>query len=206
MAEKVVHCRELEEKVIRQEPGGRPVSEVGLAFATARLNSRLRLPGLSSRELWTKHNQFTPEQLPLSDYQLILAKHRSPRTPAVSSQTCTPLLQVGDIVYLVSDKDKSRARDRYIVVSVDSPRCFVKKFSGSLVVSYKVKLSGCYTVPPYSVQPSRSSSPSRQGRRAVTCNPRGVSNPSTSTPRTTPSRASRAYHRALILTRSDSLP
>ena len=42
--------RELEEELIRQELGGRPVSAVGRALATARLNSRLRLPGLSSRE------------------------------------------------------------------------------------------------------------------------------------------------------------
>ena len=34
VAEKAV--RELEEELIRQEPGGRPVSEVGLALATAR--------------------------------------------------------------------------------------------------------------------------------------------------------------------------
>ena len=64
--------RELEEELIRQEPGGRPVSEVGLAIATARL---LRFSGLSSRELWTQQNQFTHDQLPVSDSQFILAKH-----------------------------------------------------------------------------------------------------------------------------------
>ena len=35
--------RELEEELICQEPGGRPVSEVDLTIATVRLNSRLRL-------------------------------------------------------------------------------------------------------------------------------------------------------------------
>ena len=44
VAEKAV--RELEEELIRQEVGGRPVSAVGLALTTAHLNSRLRLPGL----------------------------------------------------------------------------------------------------------------------------------------------------------------
>ena len=66
VAKKVV--RELEEELIRQDTGGRSVGAVGLALATARLKSRLRLPGLSSRELWTQGNQFTHEQLPLSDY------------------------------------------------------------------------------------------------------------------------------------------
>ena len=76
VAEKAV--RELEEELIRQEPGGRPVCEVGLAIATARLNSRLRFTGLSSRELWTQRNQLTHEQLPFSDSQFILAKHDLP--------------------------------------------------------------------------------------------------------------------------------
>ena len=157
VAEKAV--RELEEELIRQEPGGRPVSEVGLAIATARLNSRLRFSGLSSRELWTQRNQFTHEQLPLSDSQFILAKHdlrssnhsfseksKNPRGLVPNS----PPLQTGDLVYLVSDKDKSRAHDRYIVVSTDPPWCFVKKFSGSQLraSSYKVKLSECFLVPP----------------------------------------------------------
>ena len=60
VAEKAV--RELEEELIRQEPGGRPLSEVGLAIATTRLNSRLQFSGLSSRELLTQRNQFTHEQ------------------------------------------------------------------------------------------------------------------------------------------------
>ena len=53
------------------------------------------------------------------------------------------------MVYLISDKDKSRARDRCIVVSIDFPWCFVKKFSGSQLraTSYKVKLSECYATP-----------------------------------------------------------
>ncbi|XP_044173496.1 uncharacterized protein LOC114951707 [Acropora millepora] len=157
VAEKAV--RELEEELIKQEPGGRPVSAVGLALATARLNSRLRLPGLSSRELWTQRNQFTHEQLPLSDYNFILDKHAQRSTNHAFSEKSknphglvpnTPSLHVGDIVYLISDKDKSRARDRYLVVSIDLPWCFVKKFRGSQLraTSYKVKLSECYAVPP----------------------------------------------------------
>ena len=157
VAEKAV--RELEEELIRQEPGGRSVSAVGLALATARLNSRLRLPGLSSRELWTQRNQFIHEQLPLSDYNLILGKHEQRSTNHAFSEKSknprglvpnTPSLHAGDIVYLISDKDKSRARDRYIVVSFDPPWCFVKKLTGSQLraTSYKIKLSECYAVPP----------------------------------------------------------
>ena len=82
---------------IRQEPDGRPVSAVGLALATARINSLLRLPGLSSRELWSQRNQFTHEHLPLlittsylvdtSNVPLTMPPVRSLRTPAVLFQT-----------------------------------------------------------------------------------------------------------------------
>ena len=117
------------------------LSHIGLAIATARLN----------RELWTQRNQFTHEQLP-SDSQFILAKHElRPSNHSLSEKFKNPLglvpnsppVQVGDLVYPVSDKDKSRACDRYIVVSTEPPWYFVKKFSGSQLraSSYKVKSS-----------------------------------------------------------------
>ena len=98
--------------------------------------------------------------MPLSDYNLILGKHEQRSTNHASTEKSnnsrglvpnTPSLHVGDIVYLISDKDKSRVRDRYIVVSIDFPWCFVKKFSGLQLraTTYKVKLSECYaTAPP----------------------------------------------------------
>ena len=58
VAEKAV--QELEEKLLCQEPGGGPVTEVGLPIATARLNARLRNQG----ELWTQRNQFSNKQIP----------------------------------------------------------------------------------------------------------------------------------------------
>ena len=137
VAEKAV--RELEEELIRQEPGGSLVSEVCLAIATARLTSRLRFSRLSCHKLWTQRNQFTLEQLPFSDSQFILAKHdlrSSNHSFSEKSKNLrglvpnSPPFQVGDLVYPVSDKDKSRARDRYSIVSTypPPPRRFVKKF------------------------------------------------------------------------------
>ena len=105
---------------------------------TACLNSRLCFSDLSSLDLWTKRNQFTHEQLSLSDYHLILDRHEHRSTSHAYSEKSknssglvpnTPSLQLGDIVYLVSDKDKSRVRD----------------------TSYKVKLSKyllCLSAPP----------------------------------------------------------
>ena len=149
---------ELEEELLRQEPGGGPVTELSLAIATARLNSRLRSQGLSSRELWTQRNQFSNEQIPINDLQHILAKQKARQANHPFSEAAkggyrprapVPPLQVGDLVYIKSDRDKSRARDRYIIVSIDGEWCFIKKFSGSQLraTSYKVKLVECYAVP-----------------------------------------------------------
>ena len=59
------------------------------------------------------------------------------------------MIEVGDVVYLHSDRNKSRARDRYLVVSIDAPFCNIRKFVGSQLPSssYRVKLSECFKVP-----------------------------------------------------------
>ncbi len=126
VAEKAV--LELEEELLGKEPGGGPVSELGLSVATASFNSRLRSQGLSSLELWTQHNQFTNEQIPLNDLQYIIAEHQARQTNHQYSENakgvlrpCTPVTspKVGDVVYVKSDRDKTRARDRYVIVSID---------------------------------------------------------------------------------------
>ena len=149
---------ELEEELLRQEPVRGPVTELSFTLATARLNSRLRSQGLSSRELWTQRNQFSNEQIPINNLQHILAKQEArqanhPFSKAAKGgyrpQAPVPPLQVGDLVYVKFDRDKSRARNHYIIVSIDGKWCFIKKFSGSQLraTSYKVKLAKCYAVP-----------------------------------------------------------
>ena len=56
---------------------------------------------------------------------------------------------IGDLEYLATDKDKTQARSRYLVISVEDPWYYVKKFSGNQLraLSYKVKISECLLVP-----------------------------------------------------------
>ena len=67
------------------------------------------------------------------------SKHKSGKTANSYN------VDVGDLVYLYSDRDKSRARSRYLVVSIDGEWCFIGgnqlRFS-----SYKVKREECYLV------------------------------------------------------------
>ena len=66
-----------------------------------------------------------PPVSPVNDLQHIAAKHQARKTnhpfsEAVKggyrTQAPVPPLQVGDLVYVKSDRDKSRARDRYIIL------------------------------------------------------------------------------------------
>ena len=60
-------------------------------------------------------------------------------------------------VYLHSDLNKSRARDRYLVVAIAPPFCDIKKFIGSQLrsSSYHVKQSECFKVPSDLADPIR---------------------------------------------------
>ena len=155
VAEKAI--AELEDEILREEKGQSPLNEVSLAVATARLNTRLRKQGLSSREIWTQRNQFTHEQLPIVDMNIIRAQHEARESNHCFSEISKckrpgrPIqdIAVGDLVYLYSDKSKTQSRSRYLVVSLEGEWCFVKKFTGNQLrsSSYKVKLDECYKVP-----------------------------------------------------------
>ena len=156
VAEKAV--QELEIELLRQDPIGGAVSEVTLAVATANLNSRIRSRGLSSREMWYQRDQFSNRQLPMSDEDLITKQHdqrlinhpHSMKSKApLALPRPTPIIEVGDLVYIHSDRNKSRARDRYLVTNVEGAFCNVRKFIGSQLrsTSYRIKKSECYHVP-----------------------------------------------------------
>jgi hypothetical protein len=65
----------------------------------------------------------------------------------------SPTINVGDLVYLVAERDKTQPRSRYLVISVEDPCCLIKKFSGNQLraTSYKVKTTDCLIVPNRSI-------------------------------------------------------
>ena len=149
---------ELGDELLRLSPGGGPISPLTLAVATTNLNTRIRNRGLSAREMWFQRDQFTNSQIPVDDLKLLREQHsfrlhnhpasERSKAPGRSSPT-PPAIDVGDLVYLTSDGSKNRARDRYLVVSVDGLWCNVRKFVGSQLrsSSYRVKRTECYLVP-----------------------------------------------------------
>lgn len=156
VAEKAV--QELETELLRQDPLGGTVSNLTLSIATATLNSRIRSRGLSSREMWTQRDQFSNSQIPLVDQDLVAKQHaqrttnhpHSEKSKAPLGQPAEPQpIDVGDLVYIHTDRNKSYARDRYLVVSVEGIWCNVRKFVGSQLrsSSYRIKTSECFKVP-----------------------------------------------------------
>ena len=78
------------------------------------------------------------------------------KAPLSKRRTATALT-VGDLVYLHTDRNKSCARHRYLVASVDGNWCNVRKFVGAQLrsSSYRVKSSECYKVAACSTDLSR---------------------------------------------------
>ena len=76
--------QELELELLHQDPSENPVSPLMLSLAVSKLNSRLCHNGLSSREMWSKRNQFTNSKISVDDEKLILEqhKHRQENHPA----------------------------------------------------------------------------------------------------------------------------
>ena len=67
---------ELHGEIARLQPSGGAITDVTLALAIGNLNSRIRKLGLSSIEVWTQRDMNTGEQIPLSDRELVIQKHK----------------------------------------------------------------------------------------------------------------------------------
>ena len=118
--------QEVEEELLHQDPS---VTPMVLSVVTARLNSRIRARGLSAQEMYTQQDQFTNNQLPVSDQRLIRDQYHqrsvnhpySARAKAPKEKSpVSPSIEPGDLVYIHIDRNKSRARDRYLDTSVDT--------------------------------------------------------------------------------------
>ena len=148
---------ELGGEIARHQPNGGQLSPLSLAIVTSALNSRIRYGGMSAREVWTQRDQYTNCQLPVCDAKLIDTQHKlrednhphSAKSKAGnSSYSPSDDIKIGDIIYIMSDKVKGEARDRYLVVDKRDNFCSVRKFLKNHFrkKSYDVKLDECYKV------------------------------------------------------------
>ncbi|RXN16069.1 Retrovirus-related Pol poly from transposon opus [Labeo rohita] len=111
VAEKAI--QELQGEILRLEPHCGVVTPLLLSVAVARLNSRI-----SAHEMLLQRDQFSLEQLPVHDQELIALQHsqrlanhpHSVKAKApLSRHAPVPDIYPGDLVYLYSDRNKSQA-------------------------------------------------------------------------------------------------
>ena len=150
--------QELSGEFLRDHLGSGTITPLQLSISVARLNSRIRSFGLSAREMLYQRDQFTNTQIPVQDMLIIDSQHQrrlsnhgfSEKSKAHSASSAAPCdVDIGDLVYLYSDRNKLRARPRYLVVRTDGSWLNISKFSGDQLrnASYRVKRTECFKVP-----------------------------------------------------------
>ena len=117
--------------MVKLSPSEGPVSPSTLARATAFLNSVIKHSGKSSREVYFFRSQDSGKNLALddqalSDTQFSSRQKSHPYSALFSSRggkpAAKPVLKVGDMVFVKSDRSKSHARQSFFVLSLDEPK------------------------------------------------------------------------------------
>ena len=152
--------QELEEELKRLLPDGRAASPSTLATAVRNTNNRIRLYGLSAREIVLKRDSFTNTGLEFSDSDLSSFKHakrvenhtHSERSKGRGADAAIDtIVNTGDIVHIKTDGSKHQVRDFYLVVDVDIQQKMstLQKFCGNQLrgKKYSVKLNEIYKAP-----------------------------------------------------------
>ena len=148
---------ELGGEMLRYSSKGGPFSSSELAYITNVLNSRLRHHGLSAWEILYRRDQFSGEQidvniLDLAEQQQHLRaanQHYSAKSKARGRPPATAAnVKPGSLVYVKGEGDKTKSRERYIVIDILGDSCTLRKLSKSQLrsKSYQLKLSEIYPV------------------------------------------------------------
>ena len=127
MAEKAI--QELKEELVKISPDGSQIEDLILAKATHQLNCKIRHTHRSAKELLMKRNQFTGDNIEvddkeISDKQFETRKNKNEQklSKADKQKEKTEEIQteykVGDIIFVISDKNKHKSRDTYIVTKI----------------------------------------------------------------------------------------
>ena len=132
--------QELEIELLRIDPSGAPVSAVTLQDAVHMLNSRIRNRGLSAREILFCRDQVTSMPLNINDDILRRSQEKTRdenHQPSAISKSrdnipATPAnVNVGSLVYIKKEGDKSKARESYMVMGVKGHLGILQKLNAS---------------------------------------------------------------------------
>lgn len=156
--------RDLHAELNRIQPASGVISDTVLAVAISNINGRIRSGGLSAREIWTQRDQYTGEPIPVNDKLIIESRLQQRSKSHASSEkyrargktrSVYPNIKEGDLVYVNSDRLKTKPRDRYIVLSINGSDVKVQKFAGNQLRAriYTVNIANILEVPVYYCPP-----------------------------------------------------
>ena len=156
IAEKAIE--ELRYEIVRLQPKGGKLTPTVLALAISHLNGRIRHNKFSAIEIWTRRSMNTGDQISYNDSKIINSKvqqrlknHESSAKYKSRGKSIeiTPSVKIGDIVYLYTDRNKSQARQKYLIVSVEQDYVIIQKLINHQFRSrkYRVRKSDIIVVP-----------------------------------------------------------
>ena len=127
VAEKAI--QELEDELVKISPHGSQIDDMILAKATDQLNCKIRHTHRSAKELLLKRNQFTGDDIEVDDLEVSDKQFRerknkneqklkkTDKKKEKKEETQTKF-KVGDIVFIISDKNKHKTRDTYVITKI----------------------------------------------------------------------------------------
>ena len=158
VAEKSI--QELEAELVKISPGDQPVTEIELIKATHLLNNRIRHTHRSVKELLVKRNQDIGESLEFNNKEIAQSqeerreKDNALKTEKETKANIVTKYELGDLVFVISDKKKHTERDAYVVTKVGEKEVNVVKAKSGKTAgkTYVVKKDNIYKALPTAKQ------------------------------------------------------
>ena len=139
--------KEFHKERLRLNPSGGKINEIDRSIITINMNSRVRERGLTPKEMAFNRDQITNELKPSNDVILCQRQTeiRTNRHPSIKVDTETKF-NVGDNVFLKTDKSKLRGREVYKVTDLfqknEENWAIIQKCETKFMSKeYKVKIS-----------------------------------------------------------------
>ena len=151
--------QELEHELLKAGHSKAPVTNLQLQNSVNTLNSRIRNRGLSAKEILFQRDQQSLEQINIDDAVLATEQRQnrtynhpfSAQSKASGKDYAMPSnFKVGDLVFIKSERDKNKARDRFIITSITGNSAHIQKLNDKFMArQYQGPLTAVY---PISVQ------------------------------------------------------
>ena len=145
--------KEFHKERLRLNPSGGKINEIDRSIITKNMNSRVRERGLTPKEMAFNRDQITNELKPSNDVILCQRQTeiRTNRHPSIKVDTETKF-NVGDNVFLKTDKSKLRGREVYKVTDLfqknEENWAIIQKCETKFMSKeYKVKISEIFKLP-----------------------------------------------------------